>query len=75
MPNETQQTRAVYTIVKHNENKSHWLRIGIAFTNRDGSINVVLDALPTNGRLQLRDFPEADQQITDEPVAEPEPAA
>jgi len=24
MPNETQQTRAVYTIVKHNENKSHW---------------------------------------------------
>jgi len=36
----------------------------------------VLDALPTNGRLQLRDFPEqADQQITDAPVAEPEPAA
>ena len=39
MPNETQQTRAVYTIVKHSESKSHWLRIGIAFTNRDGSIS------------------------------------
>ena len=72
MPNETQQTRAVYTIVKHNEGKSHWIRIGVAFTNRDGSINVVLDALPTNGRLQLRDFPEqSDQQIPEAPVEEP----
>lgn len=32
-----------------------WTRIGIGFVNRDNSINVVLDAIPLNGRLQIRD--------------------
>ena len=32
-----------------------WSRIGMAWLNRDGSINVVLDALPLGGRLQLRE--------------------
>lgn len=35
--------------------KDRWTRIGIGFVNRDSSINVVLDALPLNGRLQIRD--------------------
>lgn len=78
MPKENQETRAVYTIVKQGDGKNHWLRIGVAFTNRDGSINVVLNALPMNGKLQLRDWPEqADQQVLTEEVADavPEPAA
>ncbi len=37
--------------------KSIWVRIGIAFLNRDGSYNVKLDALPMNGTLQVRDWP------------------
>lgn len=38
------------------EAKDHWwTKIGIGFVNRDNSINVVLDALPLNGRLQIRD--------------------
>lgn len=32
-----------------------WSRIGMAWLNRDGSINVVLDALPLGGRIQLRE--------------------
>jgi hypothetical protein len=41
------------------EDKSYWTRIGAAFRNRDGSINVVLSALPVGGvdgqaRVQLR---------------------
>ena len=32
-----------------------WMRVGIAWLNRDGSINVVLDALPLGGRIQLRE--------------------
>jgi hypothetical protein len=41
------------------EDKSYWTRIGAAFRNRDGSINVVLSALPIGGRdgearMQLR---------------------
>jgi hypothetical protein len=32
-----------------------WNRVGTAWLNRDGSINVVLDALPLGGRIQLRE--------------------
>ena len=35
--------------------KERWTKIGIGFVNRDNSINVVLDALPLNGRLQIRE--------------------
>ena len=37
--------------------KDRWTKIGIGFVNRDNSINVVLDALPLNGRFQIRDRP------------------
>lgn len=37
------------------ENKSRWTKIGIGFVNRDSSINIVLDAIPLNGRLHIRD--------------------
>lgn len=45
--------RQVFTIVDR-AGKSFWIRIGAAFTNRDGSETVLLDALPTNGKLQIR---------------------
>ena len=36
--------------------KTFWVRIGVAFTNRDGSVNVILDALPLGtNRLQIRE--------------------
>lgn len=35
--------------------KERWTKIGIGFVNRDNSINVVLDAIPLNGRLQIRE--------------------
>ncbi|RLB58549.1 MAG: hypothetical protein DRI34_04540 [Deltaproteobacteria bacterium] len=45
----------VYTVVdKAGSEKSFWVRIGACFTNRDGSFSVLLDALPTNGKLQIR---------------------
>lgn len=34
--------------------KSFWKHVGRAFWNRDGSINVLLDALPLHGKLQIR---------------------
>lgn len=46
---------AVYTIVEREKrNGDVWIRIGSAFPNSDGSINVLLLALPLNGKLQLR---------------------
>ena len=54
----TKQTKAVYTITTSGsgkEDKTFWNRIGSAFVNKDGSLNVVLNALPVDGRLHIRD--------------------
>ena len=40
------------------EQKTRWVRVGVAFDNVDSSINVLLDALPLTGRLQIRNRPE-----------------
>jgi hypothetical protein len=48
----------VYAIYEsHNDRKerARWVRVGVAFDNRDGSLNVLLDAIPLSGRLQIRD--------------------
>jgi len=46
--------RVVYTIVERRD-KKYWTRVGAAFPNQDGSINIVLDAVPMSGDLQIRD--------------------
>jgi hypothetical protein len=43
-----------YTIRQVNGGGSIWVRVGSAFLNRDGSLNVYLDVLPLDGRIHLR---------------------
>lgn len=43
----------VFTVIERNC-RSYWSKLGRAYLNKDGSINVFLDALPTNGKLQVR---------------------
>jgi hypothetical protein len=55
--NGTSRRLAVYAVpdTKDGE-KGYWTKIGIAFTNRDGSINLFLDALPLGtNKLQVRE--------------------
>ncbi len=40
--------------------KTFWMRIGTAFPNADGSTNILLDALPVNRKLQVRELDERD---------------
>ncbi len=48
--------RDVFAIVeREGMEKSLWIRVGSAFENRDGSTTLLLDALPVNGKLQVRD--------------------
>jgi hypothetical protein len=54
--------RVAYTIVERTEGKSYWVRVGTAFENRDGRLNVYLDAIPVNGRLQIREYPPDDER-------------
>ncbi len=60
------ELKLVYTVVDRGPGKSFWVRVGIGSTNRDGSLNLKLDAIPTNGKLQVRDWqPERDQSPYD----------
>ena len=45
-----------------------WMRMGSAFTNKDNSINLYLDAIPTKpgSHLQLRELTEEDMRIANE---------
>ncbi len=43
---------------RDDESKTYtrWVRIGVGFNNRDGSINLILDALPLGtNKLQIRE--------------------
>ncbi|MEZ4287337.1 MAG: hypothetical protein R3A47_04155 [Polyangiales bacterium] len=57
MDTQRKDYKVAYTIIDRQDGqKRFWLRIGAAFENRDGSINVKLDAVPTNGVIQLRAY-------------------
>ena len=46
--------KVVYMIQK-GEKKNFWTKIGVAFVNKDGSLNVKLGAIPVEGQIQIRD--------------------
>jgi hypothetical protein len=47
--------KIAYVVTQRGTNK-YWTRIGAAFVNRDGSINVKLDAMPVSGEIHVRDY-------------------
>ena len=49
--------KVVYTIVERGRGRRVWLRVGVAFVNRDQSLNVRLDAIPISGQLHIREAP------------------
>jgi hypothetical protein len=52
----TKRPLAVYAIIDRKDKNPYWLKLGAAFTNRDGSLTLLLDAVPTGtNRLQIRE--------------------
>ena len=46
----------VYVITERGDDeKAYWSKIGVAFLNKDDSLNIVLDALPLTGKLHVRE--------------------
>lgn len=43
----------VWCITERN-GREFWTKVGVSFVNRDGSRNLFLDAVPMNGKLQVR---------------------
>lgn len=53
--------KGVYVIIENERlEKPLWKRVGTAFINRDESLNILLDALPLNGKLHVRELKERD---------------
>jgi hypothetical protein len=68
------EMKDVYAIYESKEGRerSRWVRVGVAFDNKDGSVNLLLDAVPLSGRLQVRPRPNANPSAA--PAADPDAA-
>jgi len=58
--NPSQRMKVLCPLENKKTGQTHWMKIGAAFPNRDGSFNVYLDAYPANGKLQVRELDERD---------------
>jgi len=45
----------VFHITEREGKKSVWSKVGIAFVNRDNSLNVILNTIPIDGKLHIRE--------------------
>jgi hypothetical protein len=52
---DNSKVKAIYVISSKGDRK-YWTKIGVAFVNRDGSLNCKLESLPVDGELHIRDF-------------------
>lgn len=59
MPKDTRKRFDVLQPIERKDRGTYWMRVGTAFMNRDGSMNIYLDALPISGKLQVREAREA----------------
>ena len=53
---DTSKRKRVVCPVSGKDGKTYWMRMGFAYVNKDNSINLYLDGLPVNGKLQVRDW-------------------
>jgi hypothetical protein len=68
------KVKIAYTTTERN-GRTFWNRIGVAFLNKDGSMNVRLESLPVSGEMHIRDLvPRELSTTTPDVQAEPQPA-
>lgn len=59
---DSSRMKIAYVITDRN-GRRFWNRIGVAFVNSDGSINVKLEAAPISGELHIRDYVPRDEGV------------
>jgi hypothetical protein len=69
----TQGKRLAVFSIREGKGGTVWVRAGSAFVNRDGSLNVLLDVLPLDGKLHVREA--GDRRESVEAATEPKLAA
>jgi hypothetical protein len=56
------QTHRAYSVIRREGQDDYWLNIGLAFPHKDGKgLNIVLQALPLDGKIVCREVTEEDQ--------------
>ena len=65
-----QPTHRAYSVIRREGQDDFWLNLGLVFPHKDGGgFNIVLQALPLDGKIVCREITEAAQ--ADEPAPEP----
>ncbi len=49
------QIKHLWMVEDSPDGKSRWTKVGVAFANADGSLDIQLAAIPVNGKLKLTD--------------------
>ena len=61
--NNNQPAFRVYSVIPREGKDDYWLNIGLAFPHNDGKgFNVMLQALPVNAKLVLREASDDDRE-------------
>ena len=58
--------KVICPVEKKDGTGTHWAKLGVAYGNKDESINLYLDSLPLNGKLQLREWSEEELRERDQ---------
>jgi hypothetical protein len=54
--NMDQSKMKIAYVITQRGTQKYWTRVGVAFVNKDGSMNVKLEAIPVTGELHVRDY-------------------
>ncbi len=61
-----------YTVIKREGKDDFWLSLGVAFRHEDGEgFNLLLQALPIDGKLVLRTYKEDDDEEKPKQIEKP----
>jgi hypothetical protein len=80
LPNDQPRNEAMKKMFKilcpieRKDGSTHWMRVGTGFPNRDDSVNLYLDVLPANQKLQLRELDAEDMKAREAGSKRPERA-
>jgi hypothetical protein len=59
-------THRAYSVIRLEGQDDYWLNIGLAFPHKDGKgLNIVLQALPLDGKIVCREVTEEDKDQTE----------
>ena len=60
---DANKMKIVYVISERGARK-FWNRIGVAFVNTDGSLNIKLEAIPVSGEMQVRGYVPREESLS-----------